>query len=120
MAWLLLILAGALEVAWALGLRSTDGFTRLWPSLWVGTAMVISMLLLARATREIPTPVAYAVWVGVGVVGAWAIGAAFLGHRVTFVQGLCVAAVVAGIVGLKLSSPPEPSETVPVTTRSPA
>lgn len=104
MAWVLLLIAGLLEVAWALGLRSTEGFTRLWPSLWVGGAMALSMLLLARAAREIPTPVAYAVWVGVGVVGAWAIGAAWLGQRATPVQWLCVAAVVAGVVGLKLTS----------------
>lgn len=104
MAWFVLIVAGVLEVAWSLGLRFTEGFTRPVPSILTGTAIVASMVLLSRAARTLPIGTAYAVWVGIGVVGA-AIGGALLFDepmpplRVAFLALLLVA-----IAGLKMSS----------------
>lgn len=104
MAWFVLIVAGVLEVAWSLGLRFTEGFTRPVPSILTGTAIVASMVLLSRAARTLPIGTAYAVWVGIGVVGA-AIGGALLFDepmpplRVAFLALLLVA-----IAGLKMTS----------------
>lgn len=106
MAWFILIVAGLLEVVWALGLKYTDGFTRPVPSIITGAAIVSSMAMLARASQTLPIGTAYAVWVGIGVVGA-AIGGAVLfdepmsGLRITFLALLLVA-----ITGLKLTSTP--------------
>lgn len=104
MAWLVLVIAGLLEVAWSLGLKSTEGFTRLGPSVAVGSAIVASMVLLAHAAKTLPIGTAYAVWVGIGVVGT-AIGGVVLFDeampplRVVFLIGLIVS-----IVGLKLTA----------------
>lgn len=104
MAWLLLLLAGLLEVVWSLGLKSTQGFTRLGPSLVTGTAMVASMLLLARAARTLPIGTAYAVWVGIGALGA-AVGGVVLFHEaMPPLRAFFIALLVASIVGLKLTS----------------
>lgn len=105
-AWLVLIIAGLLEVVWSVGLKYTQGFTRPAPSIITGAAIVASMILLAHAARTLPIGTAYAVWVGVGVLGA-AIGGAVLFHeampplRIAFLVLLLVA-----IVGLKLTAAP--------------
>jgi quaternary ammonium compound-resistance protein SugE len=104
LAWFLLVLAGLLEVVWSLGLKYTHGFTRLVPSLITGTAMVGSMVLLARATRTLPIGTAYAVWVGIGALGA-ALGGVVLFHEaMPPLRALFIALLVASIVGLKLTS----------------
>ncbi len=105
MAWLVLFVAGLLEVAWALGLKTTEGFTRLVPSLLTGAAIVGSMVLLAQASRTLPIGTAYAVWVGVGVVGA-SIGGIFLyDEPVSAPRTLFLGLLVVSIIGLKLTSP---------------
>lgn len=105
MNWLALLVAGLFEVGWAIGLKYTHGFTRLWPSLWTAGAMAISLGLLAWALRELPVGTAYAVWVGVGAVGTALVGMLWLGEPATAARLLSLALVVAGIVGLKLASP---------------
>lgn len=104
MAWVYLLLAGLLEIAWAVGLKYTEGFTRLWPSLWTGAAMILSMLLLAVAVRTLPLGTAYAVWTGVGAVGTALLGIVLFGEPRDTARLLCVLLIVAGIVGLKLTS----------------
>lgn len=102
MAWALLVAAGLLEIGWAIGLKYTDGFTRLWPSVWTIGAMVVSMYLLALAARSLPIGTAYAVWVGIGAAGAMILGMVLLGEPRTAVRMVCVGLIVAGVVGLKL------------------
>ncbi len=104
MAWFMLVLAGLLEVCWAVGLKYTQGFTRPLPSILTGVAIVASMLLLARAAREIPIGTAYAVWVGIGALGAASLGIVLFGEPVNAARVLCLALLVAAIVGLKLTA----------------
>lgn len=104
MAWLYLLVAGLMEVAWAVGLKYTEGFTRLWPSVWTGVALVLSMLLLAASVRSIPLGTAYAVWTGIGAVGTAALGVVLFGEPAGAPRVACIALVVAGLVGLKLTS----------------
>ncbi|WP_367870181.1 multidrug efflux SMR transporter [Luteolibacter sp. Populi] len=103
--WILLILAGLLEVCWALGLKSTHGFTRLWPSLFVGVALVGSMWLLALAVRTLPIGTAYAVWVGIGVAGAALVSVTALGEAITPARALFLGLLLVAIIGLKMTSP---------------
>ena len=105
MAWLYLLVAGLLEVGWAVGLKYTEGFTRLWPSVWTGVALVLSMALLALAVRELPIGTAYAVWTGIGAVGTALLGILLFGEPRDAARLLCIALIVAGILGLKLVSP---------------
>jgi quaternary ammonium compound-resistance protein SugE len=102
MAWIILIVAGLLEIVWAVGLKYTQGFTRLAPSLITITAMVASMGLLGLAVRTLPIGTAYAVWTGIGTVGTVLVGIAVLGESASLVRLFCVALIVSGIVGLKL------------------
>ena len=104
MAWTLLIIAGLFEVGWAIGLKYTEGFTRLWPSLWTAAAMVVSVVLLGLALKTIPVGTGYAVWTGVGAVGTAILGIALLGDPATWPRLACIALIVSGIVGLKLVS----------------
>ncbi|HVF42003.1 MAG TPA: quaternary ammonium compound efflux SMR transporter SugE [Pyrinomonadaceae bacterium] len=104
MAWLYLFVAGLMEVAWAVGLKYTEGFTRLWPTLWTGAALVLSMVLLAAALRTLPLGTAYAVWTGIGAVGTAALGVVLFGESAGPARVLCIVLVVAGLVGLKLTS----------------
>ncbi len=104
MAWLVLVIAGLLEVVWSLGLKYTEGFTRPVPSVITGLAIVASMLLLAHAARTLPIGTAYAVWVGIGVVGATIGGVVLFGEVMTPLRALFVALLVASIIGLKLTS----------------
>lgn len=103
MAWTLLIIAGLFEVGWAIGLKYTEGFTRLWPSLWTAAAMVISVVLLGSALKTIPVGTGYAVWTGVGAVGTAVLGIILLGDPATWPRLACIALIVVGIVGLKLA-----------------
>lgn len=105
MAWLLLAVAGLFEIGWAVGLKYTDGFTRLWPSVWTGLAMVVSVVLLALAVRTLPIGTAYAVWTGIGAAGTAILGIYLFGEPATALRLACIALIVAGIVGLKLVSP---------------
>ncbi len=105
MAWLYLLVAGLLEVGWAVGLKYTEGFTRLWPSVWTGAAMIASMFLLAVAVRELPIGTAYAVWTGVGAVGTVLLGIVLFGEPRDAARLVCIGLIVAGILGLKLVSP---------------
>lgn len=103
-AWIVLIIAGLFETVWAVGLRYTDGFTRLLPSLVVVLAMAVSVYGLALAVRELPVGTAYAVWTGIGTIGAVTIGILVLGEPRTAARLLCIAMIVGGIVGLKVVS----------------
>ncbi len=104
MAWFLLVLAGLFEVAWAIGLKYTDGFTRLWPTVGTLAAMAISLGLLGLAMKSLPVGTSYAVWVGVGAVGTAILGMVLLGEPANTGRLISLGLIVAGIVGLKLSS----------------
>jgi quaternary ammonium compound-resistance protein SugE len=104
MAWVLVITAALLEVAWSVGLTYTRGFTRLWPSLFTGAAIVASMLLLARAARSLPIGTAYGVWVGIGAAGAAVAGMLLLGEPATAARIVFIALLLVAVVGLKLTS----------------
>jgi quaternary ammonium compound-resistance protein SugE len=104
MAWLTLTVAGLLEVAWAIGLKYTQGFTKLWPSVWTILAMIASMWLLAQAGRHLPIGTAYAVWTGIGAVGTAILGMYLFGESRDAVRILCLAMIVGGILGLKFTS----------------
>lgn len=104
MAWIYLLLAGLFEVVWAIGLKYTEGFTRLWPTVVTVTAMVISIALLAMAVKTLPIGTAYAIWTGIGAVGAVALGVVLFGDPATLPRLLCVALIVIGIIGLKLTA----------------
>ena len=102
MAWTLIVLAGLLEVGWAIGLKYSDGFTRPLPSALTIGAMVVSMYLLALASRSLPIGTAYAVWVGIGAAGAALLGMVLLGEPRDWPRLLCVGLIIAGVAGLKL------------------
>jgi len=104
MAWTMLAVAGLFEVAWAVGLKYTEGFSRWWPSVGTVLAMVVSVVLLALAMRTLPVGTAYAVWTGIGAVGTALLGIALFGEPATFARLGCIALIVAGIVGLKFAA----------------
>ena len=104
MAWFLLLVAGLLEVGWAIGLKYTEGFTRLWPSVGTVAAIVASLLLLAFAVRTLPVGTAYAVWSGIGAVGTVIVGIFLFAEPATFARLACVGLILAGIAGLKLTA----------------
>jgi quaternary ammonium compound-resistance protein SugE len=103
MPWFVLVVAGLLEIGWAVGLKHTQGFTRLWPSLATATAMVASLVLLGLAMKHLPAGTAYAVWVGIGAVGTAVLGILLLGESASVWKLASLALIVAGIAGLKLS-----------------
>ncbi|MCC6209768.1 MAG: quaternary ammonium compound efflux SMR transporter SugE [Burkholderiales bacterium] len=105
MAWTILFIAGLFEVGWAIGLKYTEGFTRLWPSVWTVLAMAASLGLLGIAMKTLPVGTAYSVWVGVGAVGTVAFGIVLLGEPASAARLLSIALIVAGIAGLKLATP---------------
>jgi len=105
MAWILLVLAGLLEVGWAIGLKYTDGFTRFWPTVGTVAAMVVSLGLLGVAMKSLPVGTAYAVWVGVGAVGTAILGIVLLGESASAGRLVSLGLIVAGIIGLKLATP---------------
>jgi len=102
MAWIMLAVAGLLEIGWAIGLKYTDGFTRLGPTVATVTAMVASMVLLGLAVRTLPVGTAYAVWTGIGTVGAVLLGIVLFGESAEPLRLIFMAMIVAGIVGLKM------------------
>jgi quaternary ammonium compound-resistance protein SugE len=103
--WIILVIAGLLEVVWAIGLKYTHGFTRLVPSVITVTAMIVSVVMLSWAMKNLPTGTAYAVWTGIGAVGAAITGMVLLGESANPARLLSLALIVAGIIGLKLSTP---------------
>ncbi len=104
MPWLYLILAGVLETGWAIGLKYTEGFSRLTPSLLTVACMVISIGLLGLAIRDLPVGTAYAIWTGIGTLGAVVFGIVLFGDPANMARLLCIGLILAGIVGLKLTS----------------
>lgn len=104
MAWTYLFFAGLFEIGWAVGLKYTDGFTRLWPTLGTVAAMVISLFLLGLALRDLPLGTAYAVWTGIGAVGTVILGIFLFQDPATAIRLGCIGLILAGIVGLKLTS----------------
>jgi quaternary ammonium compound-resistance protein SugE len=105
MAWTYLIIAGLLEIVWAIGLKYTEGFTKLVPSLITGVALVASMVFLALALRAIPVGTGYAIWTGIGAVGTAILGIILFAEPATLARLGCIGLIVAGIVGLKLVTP---------------
>jgi quaternary ammonium compound-resistance protein SugE len=104
MSWVILFFAGMLEVGWAVGLKYTDGFTRVWPSIGTLAAMVASVFLLAIAMKELPVGTAYAVWTGVGAVGTAVLGICLFGEPASAARIVSIAMVAVGIAGLKIFS----------------
>lgn len=102
MAWFYLFVAGLMEIGWALGLKYTEGFTRLVPTALTVSAMVASVALLGLALKTLPIGTAYAVWSGIGAVGTAALGIALFGDPATVGRLACIGLIIAGIVGLKL------------------
>ena len=105
MAWVYLFIAGLFEVVWATAMKQSDGFTRLGPSIVTIAAMLISFVLLALSMKALPLGTAYAVWTGIGAVGTVLIGMFFLGEPKDLPRVVSIALILAGIVGLKLTSP---------------
>lgn len=104
MAWLLLLVAGLFEVAWAIGLKYTVGFSRLWPSVLTVLAMIVSVVCLALALKTIPVGTGYAIWTGIGAVGTAILGIVLFGESAAAARLMCIGLIVAGIVGLKIFS----------------
>ena len=104
MAWVVLFLAGLLEIAWAVGLKYSEGFTRLWPSVGTAVALVGSVGLLGVALRTLPLGTAYAMWTGIGTVGTAVLGIILFGEPATAARLVCIGLILIGIVGLKLAA----------------
>ncbi|ADU65023.1 quaternary ammonium compound efflux SMR transporter SugE [Desulfurispirillum indicum] len=104
MAWIILAIAGLFEVAWAIGLKYTEGFSRLWPTVGTVLAMAVSLWLLGVAMKSLPVGTAYAIWVGVGAVGTVILGIVLFGEPVNVARLISVALIIAGIIGLKLAT----------------
>ncbi|MBB3560501.1 quaternary ammonium compound-resistance protein SugE [Rhizobium sp. BK512] len=104
MAWFLLFLAGLFECGWAIGLKYTDGFTRPMPTILTVISMVISVVLLGLAVKTLPIGTAYAIWTGIGTVGTVLLGVWLLGDAASASRLICIALIVAGIAGLKLTA----------------
>ena len=102
MAWVVLFFAGLLEVGWAVGLKYTEGFTRLWPTVGSAVSMVLSLGLLGIALRTLPLGTAYAVWTGIGTIGTVVLGIALFGEAAGALRLACVGLILAGIIGLRL------------------
>lgn len=104
MPWILLLLAAVFEIAWAVGLKFTEGFTRPWPTVGTVSALVISVLLLGSAAKSLPIGTAYAVWTGIGAAGTVVLGMMFFGDPVNATRLACVSLILIGVVGLKVFS----------------
>jgi quaternary ammonium compound-resistance protein SugE len=105
MAWVVLFLAGFFEIGWAVGLKYTEGFTRLVPSLWTIASMAVSLGLLGLALKSLPLGTAYAIWTGVGTVGTALLGIWLFQESADVLRLVCIGLIVAGILGLKLVTP---------------
>lgn len=106
MAWLILVVAGLLEIGWAIGLKYSAGFTRLWPTVGTIVAMIASMGLLGVAMNSLPAGTAYAVWTGIGTIGTALLGIVLLSEPAGAARLLCIGLIASGIIGLKLVTPP--------------
>ena len=104
MSWVYLFIAGLTEVAWAIGLKQTQGWTRFWPSVITGALMIVSFAFLSLALKTLPLGTAYAVWTGIGAVGTAIVGIYFFGEPRDAVRILCIALIIAGVAGLRLFS----------------
>jgi quaternary ammonium compound-resistance protein SugE len=104
MAWLLLVIGGIFEVGWAIGLKYSEGFTRVWPTLWTALAMLISLWLLGLAMKSLPVGTAHSVWVGVGAIGTVVLGIVLFGEAANAVRLASIALIIVGIVGLRLGT----------------
>ena len=104
MTWLVLMIAGLFETAWAIGLKYTEGFTKFWPSFWTILAMIISVWLLGLCVKQLPVGTAYAVWVGIGAVGTVIGGICLFNEPVSLLRIASLACIIAGIIGLKLAT----------------
>jgi quaternary ammonium compound-resistance protein SugE len=102
MAWTYLLIAGLLEVAWAIGLKYTDGFSRLWPTAGTVLAMILSLAFLGLALKSLPVGTAYAVWTGIGAIGTVILGIVLFAEPATALRLGCVGLILSGIIGLKL------------------
>ncbi|MCW8950249.1 MAG: quaternary ammonium compound efflux SMR transporter SugE [Sedimenticola sp.] len=103
MAWVILVLAGLFETGWAIGLKYTEGFSRLWPTIWTILAMVVSLWLLGIAMKSLPVGTAYSIWVGVGAVGTVVLGIMLLGEPANAGRLISITFIIVGIIGLKLA-----------------
>lgn len=103
MSWILLIAAALFEIVWAMGLKYTEGFTRLWPTVGTVAAMIVSVVLLAMASKQLPIGTAYAVWTGIGAAGAVIFGIVLFKDPATPMRLACVGMILMGVVGLKLA-----------------
>ena len=104
MSWILLFFAGLFEIGWAIGLKYTDGFTRLVPTVLTVASMIVSLTLLGLALKALPVGTAYAVWTGIGTVGTALLGIWLLGEPATVIRLACIALIVCGIMGLKFAA----------------
>jgi len=104
MAWIYLVIAGILEIGWAIGLIYTEGFSRLWPSVATAICMIVSFIFLSLALKTIPVGTGYAVWTGIGAAGTAIVGMAVLGESRELARIFCIGLIIAGVVGLKLVS----------------
>lgn len=104
MAWIYLLVAGLFEVVWAIGLKYTEGWTRLWPSMGTLAAMVVSFWCLSQSLKSIPIGTGYAIWTGIGAVGAAALGILLFGDSASWPRLLCIGLIVSGVIGLKMVS----------------
>ena len=104
MNWIILVLAGLFEIGWAIGLKYTDGFSKLWPTVWTLASMIVSLGLLGAAMKSLPVGTAYAVWVGVGAVGTAILGIVLLGESANPGRLISLGLIVTGIIGLKLAT----------------
>ncbi|MDP2357675.1 MAG: quaternary ammonium compound efflux SMR transporter SugE [Beijerinckiaceae bacterium] len=104
MAWIYLLLAGLFEIVWAVGLKYTEGFTRLWPTVVTIAAIVVSMGLLGLAVKDLPIGTAYAIWTGIGAVGAAILGIVLFAEPATALRIASIGLIVAGVIGLKLAT----------------
>jgi quaternary ammonium compound-resistance protein SugE len=108
MAWVYLVIAGLLEIAWAIGMKQSQGWTKLWPSVWTLVTMIISFWLLSVAMKILPAGTAYAVWTGIGAAGTAILGIILFKEPATAARLACVGLIVAGVIGLKLVTKSEP------------
>lgn len=106
MAWIILFLAGLFEIGWAVGLKYTDGFTKLWPSVGTLASLGVSVFLLAIALKTLPLGTGYAVWTGIGTIGTVIFGIIMFGESTEVLRLACIAMIIGGIIGLKLITAP--------------